>query len=564
MRRSRFLLAAGAFMLAAATARAATYLPISDAELAGRSPVIVRGLVLERTVSLERVGAQDLPFTVTTVQVLESFRGAVPGQLLRVRVPGGIAGGYAWWVPGAPVFSPNQQVVLLLRPAEGRPGEHYLSEFGLSRFDLAADESGHRFAVRPAFDPEEDLYVSKRSVMIRERAPGLPQTPQRDADSFLVFLRSLDRGTALPEIEYAQPRGALGSRASMSLSPEWINLGGVEPGTACGGTPCLFRWFWDTSGSPTATVSVVGTQSLLSDGSSGIAYVQNGVDQWHTGVPASDIHVSGVSPGGNVTVNLDAASSFDSGATWSSALPCGTGGTIGLGGPGASPGPVSFKGDTTYYSPNAGTVSMRLRTGTAGCYDAATFRTAVMHEIGHVLGLGHPDQGSSTHSTTTSTDWANAVMHSTVPPSKPSTPQTDDVQGMQYYYGTGAPACVPNTTTLCIDDQPGDKRFKLQVAWSTSQGGGQAGNGTAISLSSLGISSGGIFWFFSASNPEMLIKVIGACPVNGHHWVFASAGTNVGLTVTVTDTSNGAQKAYHNQDLVPAAPIQDVAAFACP
>jgi hypothetical protein len=130
--------------------------------------------------------------------------------------------------------------------------------------------------------------------------------------------------------------------------------------------------------------------------------------------------------------------------------------------------------------------------------------------------------------------------------------------------GSLAGPCVPNSTTLCIDDQPGDKRFKLQVAWATSQNGGQAGNGQAISLSSVGVAQGGLFWFFSGSNPEMLVKVLGACGVNGHHWVFGSAGTNVGLTFTVTDTATGAQKVYSNPDLQPAVPIQDLNAFTCP
>jgi subtilisin family serine protease len=124
--------------------------------------------------------------------------------------------------------------------------------------------------------------------------------------------------------------------------------------------------------------------------------------------------------------------------------------------------------------------------------------------------------------------------------------------------------CVANATTLCIDDQFGDKRFKVQVVFQTSQGAGAAGNGQAISLSSLGVPHGGLLWFFSADNPELLIKVLPACPVNGSHWVFASAGTNVGLTITVTDTSTGAQKVYTNADLHAMIPIQDIGAFACP
>lgn len=124
-------------------------------------------------------------------------------------------------------------------------------------------------------------------------------------------------------------------------------------------------------------------------------------------------------------------------------------------------------------------------------------------------------------------------------------------------------SCSPGATTLCIDDQAGDHRFKVEVAYNTRNGGGLSGNGTAIPLSSLGVNRGGLFWFFSADNPEMLIKVINGCTLNGNYWVFSAAGTNVGLTITVTDTFNGSHKTYTNTDGIAAVPIQDVGAFSC-
>lgn len=119
-------------------------------------------------------------------------------------------------------------------------------------------------------------------------------------------------------------------------------------------------------------------------------------------------------------------------------------------------------------------------------------------------------------------------------------------------------------TSLFISDQPGDNRFKIQVSWNTVQGGGQSGNGTAIPLASVGLESAGVFWFFGSTNPEAIVKVINGCSVNGAYWVFYSAGTNVGMTTTVTDTKTSRVKSYQNPDLTPAAPVQDVTAFACP
>lgn len=124
-------------------------------------------------------------------------------------------------------------------------------------------------------------------------------------------------------------------------------------------------------------------------------------------------------------------------------------------------------------------------------------------------------------------------------------------------------ACVPDTTTLCIDDLPGDGRFKIEVEFRTVQAGGVEGRGRAIPLSSLGVTSGGLFWFFSPDNPEMLIKIIDGCSVNGHFWVFYSAGTNVALTTVVTDTHTGRTFIDINPDLNAAPPLQDTQAFLC-
>jgi hypothetical protein len=123
---------------------------------------------------------------------------------------------------------------------------------------------------------------------------------------------------------------------------------------------------------------------------------------------------------------------------------------------------------------------------------------------------------------------------------------------------------MPDATTLCIDDEPGDGRFQVRASFQTTQGGGAAGNAQAISLAGLGITFGGVMWFFSADNPELLVKILpSGCATNGFFWVFASAGTNLGLVITVTDLATGAEKVYTNPDVNPMAPIQDTTAFPC-
>ncbi len=136
--------------------------------------------------------------------------------------------------------------------------------------------------------------------------------------------------------------------------------------------------------------------------------------------------------------------------------------------------------------------------------------------------------------------------------------------GITVTQDTAAGVCTPSDTVLCIDNNPGDRRFMITATYSTSQGGGLSGNGHAIALSSLGVNQGGLFWFFARTNPEMLVKVLNACGTNSRFWVFFSAGTNVGFSVTVRDTVTGSQKTYINPDLNPAPPLQDTNAFTCP
>jgi photosystem II stability/assembly factor-like uncharacterized protein len=135
-----------------------------------------------------------------------------------------------------------------------------------------------------------------------------------------------------------------------------------------------------------------------------------------------------------------------------------------------------------------------------------------------------------------------------------------DGMGIQAFTDTGKSS---PPATLCIDDHPGDGRFAVQVHFKTAQGGGLAGDGRAISLSSLGIDHGGLFWFFDPANPEMLIKVLDACAVDDRFWVFYSAGTNVGFTTTVVDKFTGSVATYGNPDMRAAPPVQDTAAFSC-
>jgi hypothetical protein len=114
-----------------------------------------------------------------------------------------------------------------------------------------------------------------------------------------------------------------------------------------------------------------------------------------------------------------------------------------------------------------------------------------------------------------------------------------------------AAQCVPDATTLCLNAS----RFKVQVAWQVpSQGTSGVGNGILLTTDT------GEFWFFSANNIELVVKVVDGRAFNNKYWVFYGALSNVQYTITVTDTSNGAVKTYPNPN-GNLASVADVSAF---
>jgi pre-peptidase/Leucine Rich Repeat (LRR) protein len=115
--------------------------------------------------------------------------------------------------------------------------------------------------------------------------------------------------------------------------------------------------------------------------------------------------------------------------------------------------------------------------------------------------------------------------------------------------------CAPGSTSLCL----AGNRFRVDVTWKLPDG--RTGAGQAVPLTA----DTGYFWFFGASNVEMVIKVLNACSFNNHFWVYAGGLTNVDTTVVVTDTMTSLQKTYHNPQGTPFRPIQESSAFeTCP
>ncbi len=85
-----------------------------------------------------------------------------------------------------------------------------------------------------------------------------------------------------------------------------------------------------------------------------------------------------------------------------------------------------------------------------------------------------------------------------------------------------------------------DGRFRAELDWSDSQG--NSGRGRAAALTQ----EAGYFWFFRSGNVEVVLKVLDARALNGCFWVFGGSMSNVGYTISVTDTETQELGTYVN------------------
>lgn len=115
--------------------------------------------------------------------------------------------------------------------------------------------------------------------------------------------------------------------------------------------------------------------------------------------------------------------------------------------------------------------------------------------------------------------------------------------------------CVPDFQHVCLNQG----RFEIAATWQTVQPA--SGDANAVRLTS----DTGYLTFFDPANVEVVVKVLNACGVNNHYWVFAAGLTNVDTEITVTDTEAGVTRIYNNPQSTAFQPVQDTSAFAtCP
>jgi hypothetical protein len=211
-----------------------------------------------------------------------------------------------------------------------------------------------------------------------------------------------------------------------------------------------------------------------------------------------------------------------------------------------------YPGDDSFYDAwqFQGEAGDQVRINMVAAYDTVLF---LFNPQGNLAALNDDISGTNLNSrieftlnaTGTWTIWANAY---------------DDFQTGAYSLDLACtfvnpppppPTCTSSPTALCLNDT----RFRVSVSWSVPSQG-TSGVGTASALTS----DTGYFWFFSANNIELVIKVVDGRAFNNFFWVFYGALSDVQYTVTVTDTATGAVRTYTNPQ-GRLASVADVIAF---
>ncbi len=118
-------------------------------------------------------------------------------------------------------------------------------------------------------------------------------------------------------------------------------------------------------------------------------------------------------------------------------------------------------------------------------------------------------------------------------------------------------ACAGSATGLCLFD-----RFLVTARFRTGAPGTAEGTAQVAGCPNDG---SGLFWFFSATNWEVMVKALNGCGLNDRWWVFSAATTNVFYRLEVWDVTEGEQKIYFNYPGSPAPAVTDTSALAtCP
>ena len=440
-RRSLALATLSAVLLVTPKAHSATFAVRSDRDLVHRADAIVIATARQSYSALSDRGGIE---TITPVIVEEVIKGDIADPTVNVVEPGGVFGGVASRVAGAPQFPEGRRLLLFLMRTG--PARWSVLDLAVGKFTFAEDTLGQRVLVR---DEDEIAGYDSQLRPYRET--------RRSAPGFLQFVRTEAHGGVAVE-NYVVPAAELtkplaperpGRRTTAnSLEPQPL----VAPYTATSYSMVISgsmgsRW----SVFPGGVSFYMGATQEPGAPGGGATAVQTGINSWDNDCASNVNYVYAGADDGSHTGGLHTADGRntvlferDLSSYGIPAFTCsgnGYSGTLGVGGITSASGTNTVGGET-FVSTQEGDVEMNR--GLANCttlFNNGDFNSAVTHELGHTLGFRHADQdrnSSGACSNDPSLECSStAIMKSVIPTGLNAALQSWDQHAVQAIYPGG-------------------------------------------------------------------------------------------------------------------------------